>query len=87
MKYQNLRLLPEDWERLAYEISKSYFADGNVTLQNASDQVACISDSFPGGRVTEQVAKIIRSISEKDLLIEELLKYLEEVQNVKTDME
>ena len=85
-KEQNLRLLSEDWERLSYELAE-VLADGNVALENASDQVACISDSFPGSWLTERVGKIIRSISEKDLLIEELQKYLEEAQNVKSDME
>lgn len=85
-KEQNLRILSEDWERLAYEIAE-VLADGNVSLENASAQVASISDSFPSSWVTEQVGKIIRNISEKDLLIEELQKCLEEAQNIKCDME
>ncbi|XP_020273285.1 kinesin-like protein KIN-12F isoform X2 [Asparagus officinalis] len=85
-KKQNLRLLSENWENLIYEIAE-VLSDGNIALENASDQVASISDTFPGSWVTEQVEKIIRSMSEKDLLIEELHKCLEDAQNVKSDME
>ncbi|CAL9129862.1 unnamed protein product [Musa textilis] len=41
-----LRSLTEDWERLAYEIA-DVLADGNTSLEEATDQVVSISDCFP----------------------------------------
>ncbi|WOL05131.1 kinesin-like protein KIN-12F [Canna indica] len=86
-KDRDLRSLTEHWERLAYEIA-DILADGNTTLDEATHQVVSISNSFPQSSwIGEQVAKILRSISERDVLIEELQKSLEEAHHIRCDME
>ncbi|URE45942.1 KISc [Musa troglodytarum] len=86
-KDRDLRSLTEDWERLACEIA-DILADGNMSLEEATDQVDSISDSFPKRSwIGEQIERIIKGISERDLLIEELQKCLEEAQNIRCDME
>ncbi|RWW75355.1 hypothetical protein BHE74_00016627 [Ensete ventricosum] len=86
-KDRDLRSLTEDWERLASEIA-DILADGNMSLEEATDQVDSISDSFPKRSwIGEQIERIIKGISERDLLIEELQKCLEEAQNIRCDME
>ncbi|RRT56650.1 hypothetical protein B296_00004359 [Ensete ventricosum] len=86
-KDRDLRSLTEDWERLASEIA-DILADGNMSLEEATDQVDSICDSFPKRSwIGEQIERIIKGISERDLLIEELQKCLEEAQNTRCDME
>ncbi|XP_009420712.2 kinesin-like protein KIN-12F [Musa acuminata AAA Group] len=86
-KDRDLRSLTEDWERLACEIA-DILVDGNMSLEEATDQVDSISDSFPKRSwIGEQIERIIKGISERDLLIEELQKCLEEAQNIRCDME
>ncbi|URE39689.1 KISc [Musa troglodytarum] len=82
-----LRSLTEDWERLAYEIA-DVLADGNTSLEEATDQVVSISDCFPQRSwIGEQVGRMISSLSERDLVIEELQKCLEEAYNTRCDIE
>ncbi|XP_073006055.1 kinesin-like protein KIN-12F isoform X2 [Typha latifolia] len=86
-KDRGLRLLTEDWERSAHEIADA-LADGNVALEEASEQVASISGSCRQSNwIGEQVGRIIRGISEKDALIEELQKCLEDAQGIRDDLE
>ncbi|KAJ8460034.1 hypothetical protein OPV22_032960 [Ensete ventricosum] len=86
-KNRELRSLTEDWERLAYEIA-DVLADGNTSLEEATDQVVSISDCFSQRSwIGEQVGRMIRSLSERDLVIEELQKCLEEAYNTRCDIE
>ncbi|XP_064983003.1 kinesin-like protein KIN-12F [Musa acuminata AAA Group] len=86
-KDRELRSLTEDWERLAYDIA-DVLADGNTSLEEATDQVVSISDCFPQRSwIGEQVGRMIRSLSERDLVIEELQKCLEEAYNTRCDIE
>ncbi|RWV96717.1 hypothetical protein GW17_00040548, partial [Ensete ventricosum] len=86
-KDRELRSLTEDWERLAYEIA-DVLADGNTSLEEATDQVVSISDCFSQRSwIGEQVGRMIRSLSERDLVIEELQKCLEEAYNTRCDIE
>ncbi|CAL9168322.1 unnamed protein product [Musa hybrid cultivar] len=86
-KDRELRSLTEDWGRLAYDIA-DVLADGNTSLEEATDQVVSISDCFPQRSwIGEQVGRMIRSLSERDLVIEELQKCLEEAYNTRCDIE
>ncbi|XP_042507685.1 kinesin-like protein KIN-12D isoform X2 [Macadamia integrifolia] len=82
-----IRALSEDWERLGCEIEES-LADGHEALNEASDQLDLISSSLPQRTwIGEQVVWMIRTISEKESLIEELQRCLEDANNIKSDME
>lgn len=83
-----LKTMSEEWELLTCEFEE-VLADGHEALINASDQLEHISSSFPQRRIwiSEQVGMMIRTISEKELLIEELRRCLEDAHNKKSDVE
>ncbi|XP_021651658.2 kinesin-like protein KIN-12D [Hevea brasiliensis] len=83
-----LRTLSDEWELLACEIAE-IVADGLEALTDASDQLKHISTTFPHKRIwiSEQVGRLIRIISEKEFLIEELSKCLEDANNKRSDAE
>lgn len=87
-KDRELITLSEEWELLTCEIEE-VLADGREALINASDQLELISSSFPQKRIwiSDQVGRMIRVISEKELLIEELRRCLEDANNKKSDVE
>lgn len=86
-KDRDLGSMTDDWERLAFEIA-DILTDGNTALKEASEQVACISESFPQRSwISEKVEKMIESLSQKNMLIEELQNCLEDAQTVRCDME
>ncbi|KAA0046003.1 hypothetical protein IC582_025259 [Cucumis melo] len=87
-KDQELTTLTEEWELLTCEMEE-ILADGYVALVDASDHLDNISSSFPVKRIwiSEQVSRMIRILSEKDLLIEELRRCLEDANNKRIDME
>ncbi|XP_057992919.1 kinesin-like protein KIN-12D isoform X2 [Hevea brasiliensis] len=87
-KDEELRKLSTEWELLACEIAE-ILADGQEALTDASDQLDLISSTFPHKRIwiPEQVGRLIRIISEKELLIEELGKCLEDANNKRSDVE
>nr|CAD1841377.1 unnamed protein product [Ananas comosus var. bracteatus] len=83
----DIRMLTDECERLAHEIA-DVLGDGNVALEEASDQIASILESCPQRSwIGEQVGRMIKSISEKDELIEELQKGLEDAQSIRCDLE
>ncbi|KAF9600599.1 hypothetical protein IFM89_011128 [Coptis chinensis] len=86
-KNEELRTVTEEWERFACEIEE-VITDGYGAIEDASDQVDLISSSFPPRTwIREQVGRILRNISEKELLIEELRISLEEAQSIRIDMD
>ncbi|KAJ4963751.1 hypothetical protein NE237_023690 [Protea cynaroides] len=86
-KDMEIRTLSEDWERLGCEIEEA-LADGHEALNDASNQFDLISSSLPQRTwIGEQVGRMTRAISEKESLIEELQRCLEEADNIKSDME
>ncbi|XP_038901859.1 kinesin-like protein KIN-12D [Benincasa hispida] len=87
-KDQELTTLTEEWELLTCEMEE-ILADGYVALVDASNHLDNISSSFPEKRIwiSEQVSRMIRILSEKDLLIEELRRCLEDANNKRIDME
>ncbi|XP_048337159.2 kinesin-like protein KIN-12D isoform X1 [Ziziphus jujuba] len=87
-KDEELRILSEEWELLTSELEE-VLSDGCEMLTNASDQLSLISSSFPQKRIwiSEHVGRMVRTISEKELLIEELRKCLEDANNKRSDVE
>ena len=87
-KDEELKILSEEWEHLTCELVE-VLTNGHDALTNASHQLGQISSSFPHKRtwISEQVGRMISIISEKELLIEELNRCLEEANNGRSDME
>ncbi|KAH9695747.1 kinesin-like protein KIN-12D [Citrus sinensis] len=83
-----LRTLKEEWELLGSEVEE-VLTQGHETLIDASDQLDLISCSFPQKRiwVSEQVGRLIRIISEKEILIEELGRCLEDANSKRSEVE
>ncbi|KAL5984870.1 hypothetical protein ACLOJK_041828 [Asimina triloba] len=86
-KDEEIGSLTEEWGKLACDIAE-VLSGGNEALQEASIHVDSIVDSFPQRIwIGEQFGRMIRTISEKELLIEELQKCLEDAQILKSDMD
>lgn len=82
------RTLSEEWALLSSEIEE-VLSDGCEVLDGASDQLDLISHSFPQKRIwiLQQVGRIVQTICEKEFLIEELRKCLEDANNKKSNVE
>ncbi|KAG4401142.1 hypothetical protein AAZX31_07G192900 [Glycine max] len=80
--------LAEEWELLTSEIEE-VLLDGCEAIVDASEELGNIRNSFPQKRIwiSEQVGMIVRKISEKELLIDELRRCLEDASNKGSDME
>ncbi|TKY59131.1 Phragmoplast orienting kinesin 2 [Spatholobus suberectus] len=80
--------LAEEWELLTSEIEQ-ILVDGTEALVDASDELGNISNSFPQKRIwiSEQVGMMVRKISERELLIDELRRCLEDASNKRSDVE
>lgn len=87
-KDEELRILSEEWESFTHDIEE-LLTNGHDALIDASHQLGIISSSFPHKRnwISDQVGQMIRIISERDLLIEELNRCLEDANNRRSDME
>ncbi|MCI28745.1 kinesin motor domain protein, partial [Trifolium medium] len=77
-----LKSMAEEWQLLTSEIEE-ILADGCQALDVASDELDHIRNSFPQKRIwiSEQVGMMVRKISEKELLIDELGRCLEDASN------
>ncbi|KAI3872118.1 hypothetical protein MKX03_033179, partial [Papaver bracteatum] len=86
-KDEELNALTDEWERLAFEIEE-VIADGHDSVRDASDEVDLISRSFSQRiRISEQVGRMVSTICEKDLLIDELRSGLEDAEKLRSDTE
>jgi kinesin family protein 15 len=86
-KEKEIQLLTHDWGKLAADI-ESFLVDGNASLDEASDQVAVISESFSQRRwVEDQVQKMCQGISDREKLLEELQSRLKEADDIKCDLD
>lgn len=87
-KDEELRILSEEWGLLTSELEE-VLSDGCEILINASDEVSLVSSSFPQKRIwiSEHVGWMARTISDKELLIEELRRCLEDANNKRSDVE
>ncbi|VAI13534.1 unnamed protein product [Triticum turgidum subsp. durum] len=86
-KEKEIQLLTHDWDRLAADIG-SFLVEGNASLDEASDQVAFILESFSQRRwVEDQVQKMCQGISDREKLLEELQSRLKEADDTKCDLD
>ncbi|CAN0878998.1 Kinesin-like protein KIN-12D [Linum grandiflorum] len=87
-KEQELREVTQEWELLACEM-EAILTDGHEAVMDASDQLEEISATLPEKRIwiSEQVSRLIRTVSEKELLVEELGKCLEDANHQRSDVE
>jgi kinesin family protein 15 len=86
-KEKEIQLLTHDWDRLAADI-ESFLVNGNASLDEASDQVAFISESFSQRRwVEDQVQKMCQGIADREKLLEELQSRLKEADHIKCDLD
>ncbi|KAM0906318.1 hypothetical protein ACQ4PT_016828 [Festuca glaucescens] len=86
-KEKEIQLLTHDWDRLAADIER-FLVDGNASLDEASDQVAFISESFSQRRwVEDQVQKMCQGIADREKLLEELQSRLKEADDIKCDLD
>ncbi|GAB2250392.1 hypothetical protein Droror1_Dr00016642 [Drosera rotundifolia] len=85
---KEITLLSKDWEMLGNEI-ETVLLDGHEALIDASGHMSSIDGSLPQERrqISEQVGRMIRQLSEKDLLIVELSRCLEDASNQRNDTE
>ncbi|KAJ7967416.1 Kinesin [Quillaja saponaria] len=83
-----LKSLSQELDLLGSEIEE-VLADGCESLIDASYQLEHITCSFPQKRIwiSEQLGRMVRLISEKELLIEELSRCLEDANNKRSDVE
>ncbi|XP_039039829.1 kinesin-like protein KIN-12D [Hibiscus syriacus] len=89
MKDAELRTLTEDWELLNSEI-ENILADGHEELVDAGNQLELLSGSFPQRRIwisEKKVGRVVRVLSEKELLIEELGRCLEDATDKRSELE
>ncbi|GLU02988.1 hypothetical protein SLE2022_202120 [Rubroshorea leprosula] len=83
-----LRVLTEEWVTLASEI-ENILNDGQEELIDATDQLELISSCFSQKRIwiSDQVSRLIGIISEKESLIEELGRCLEDANEKRSNLE
>lgn len=87
-KDMELRTLFEEWEALTCELEE-ILTNGHETLLDVSDHLDDISSSFPQKRIwiSEQVGQMIRAMSEKELIIHDLTRCLEDANNKRSEVE
>ncbi|KAE8721819.1 Phragmoplast orienting kinesin 2 [Hibiscus syriacus] len=83
-----LRTLMEEWELLSSEI-ENILADGHEELVDAGNQLELLSSSFPQRRIwiSDKVGRVVRVLLEKELLIEELGRCLEDATDKRSELE
>ncbi|GMJ12777.1 phragmoplast orienting kinesin 2 [Hibiscus trionum] len=88
MKDAELRASTEEWELLSSEI-ENILADGHEELVDASNQLELLSGSFFQKRIwiSEKVSKVVRVLSERELLIEELGRCLEDATDKRSELQ
>ncbi|KAK6916496.1 Kinesin motor domain [Dillenia turbinata] len=87
-KEERLRELSEEWELMSAEIL-GHLTDGSGALVDASEHLSFISNSIPQRRswISEQVSQMIKYLTEKEILIEDLNKCLVDANNKRTELE
>ncbi|RZC52990.1 hypothetical protein C5167_011845 [Papaver somniferum] len=83
-----MKVLTEEWEKATLELT-AFITDGCRSLEDASDQVRVIANSFPESEVwiSEHVEMAAKSFLEKEKTIEQLWKNLEDALKMGLDME
>ncbi|XP_031381978.1 kinesin-like protein KIN-12D [Punica granatum] len=87
-KEMELQNLSEEWKLLTTEIEE-VLGDGHESLVVASDELDNINSSFPQRRflISEHLDQMVRAISEKEVVIEELSSCLEEANSKRNNLE
>nr|GMC78383.1 kinesin-like protein KIN-12D [Ipomoea batatas] len=88
-KERELQSLLEELEQVSDEM-ETILGGGQVALKDASDQIDLISASFPqkrASRISDHFGRMAKYIFEKDLLIEDLNRSLEDALNKRNDVE
>ncbi|EEC69596.1 hypothetical protein OsI_38942 [Oryza sativa Indica Group] len=86
-KDKKIGMLTNDWDKLASDIG-NFLLDGNAALDEASDQVAFISESISQRKwIEDQVQKMCRGISQRDELLKELQSRLKEADDIRCDLD
>lgn len=87
-KEKEIEKLTEEWDLLTSEIV-AVLSDGDESLKDVSNQLNVISSSLPQKRslISSELERMRKYIFEKDLIIEELRKYLDDALGKKNDME
>uniref|UniRef100_A0A1J3GG37 Phragmoplast orienting kinesin 2 n=1 Tax=Noccaea caerulescens TaxID=107243 RepID=A0A1J3GG37_NOCCA len=87
-KEMELELISNEMELLTSELEE-ILLNGNEGLADACYQADLISGSFPDKRIwiSEQVGGLIRTISERELMIEDLESCLEDANKKRCDIE
>ncbi|KAF0888925.1 hypothetical protein E2562_020147 [Oryza meyeriana var. granulata] len=86
-KEKKIGLLTNDWDKLASDIG-NFLLDGNAALDEASDQVAFISESISQRKwIEDQVQKMCQGISQRDELLKELQGRLKEADDIRCDLD
>lgn len=87
-KNRELQSLSEEWKLLTSEIEE-VLAEGHGSLIVASNELDDINNSFPQRRylISEQLNWMVKAISEKELVIEEMSGCLEESNRKINDLE
>ncbi|KAG2306209.1 hypothetical protein Bca52824_025957 [Brassica carinata] len=87
-KEMELQIISNEMELLTSELEE-ILLNGNEGLTDACYQADLISDSFPDKRIwiSEQVGGLIRTISERELMIEDLESCLEDANKKQCDIE
>ncbi|MCL7045771.1 hypothetical protein MKW94_028005, partial [Papaver nudicaule] len=83
-----MRALSEEWEKATLELT-AFIADGFRSLEDASNQVQVIANSFPESKIwiSEHVEMAAKRFLEKEKTIEQLRKSLEDALKMGLDME
>lgn len=87
-KEKEIEKLTEEWDLLTSEIV-AVLSDGDESLKDVSNQLNVISSSLPQKRslISSELERMRKYIFEKDLIIEELRRYLDDALGKKNDME
>lgn len=91
-KERELQSLLEELEQVSNDANEmeTVLGGGQVALKDASDQLDLISTSFPqkrASRISDHFGRMAKYIFEKDLLIEDLNRSLEDALNKRNDVE
>lgn len=87
-KEKEIEKLTGEWDLLTSEIV-AVLSDGDESLKDVSNQLNVISSSLPQKRslISSELERMRKYIFEKDLIIEELRRYLDDALGKKNDME
>ncbi|CAA6653923.1 unnamed protein product [Spirodela intermedia] len=86
-KDARINVMAEEWEKAVIDLT-SFLLDGCQSLEDASGQINSILDSFPHSKtwISDHVERAMKIFIEKERLIVDLKKNLEEAQKMSLEM-